>query len=108
MTLAKQDKQLLAAQKAGAEYKATKDADRLVSFWEKMTKEGIVLNGVTWPFKLTDAYYKAKRYDDAWRTLNALTVRPDTRNKARQWQIKILKKEKKDYSHIQHLLDNNQ
>lgn len=107
-TLAKQDKQLAAVLKAEAEYKETKDADKLVLFFERMTKEGWTLQGVSWPFKLTDAYYRAGRYDDAWRELNELVLNPDTRDKARQWQIKVLKKEKKDYSHIQSLLDNNQ
>ena len=106
--LTAQDKQLQAAQKAEAEYKETKDANKLVEFWEGLSNEGILLRGVSWPFKLTDAYYKAKRYDDAWRELNKLVMNPDTRKKARQWQIKILKKEKKDYAHIQQLLENNQ
>ena len=107
--LKRQDNQILAIQKAEAEYKETKDADKLVAFWENLIKtEGILLNGVSWPFKLTEAYYRAKRYDNAWRELDKLSMNPRLRKKARQWQIKILKKEKKDYSHIQHLLDTGQ
>lgn len=108
-TLKRQDKQFAAIQKAEAEYKVTGDLNTLITFWEKLlATDGILIPGASWPFKIVEVYYKAKRYDDAWRALSKLVLDPDYRKKARQWQIKILKKEKKDYSQIQHLLDTGQ
>lgn len=104
--LKRQDRQLAAIQKAEAEYKSTGNLDKLIKFWEHLlATDGILIRGVGWPFKIVEVYYKAKRYDDAWRVLNNLVLDPNCYKKARQWQIKVLKKEKKDYSQIQHLLD---
>lgn len=106
-SLAAQDRQIAAIHKAATDFKD--DLDAHIAFWEDLlTTEGLLVNGVKWPFIIVDLYYKAKRYDDAWRVLNRLVLDPHLNKKARQWQIRILKKEKKDYSHIQKLIDNNQ
>lgn len=101
-----QDKQLEKINKAEADYKD--DPEKLVEFWEKLlSTDGLLFNSSKWSFRIVELYYKTKRYDDAWRELNKLVLNPAYQRKARQWQIRILKKEKKDYSHIQDLLDKN-
>ncbi|NCU38713.1 hypothetical protein EOL96_06725 [Candidatus Saccharibacteria bacterium] len=102
-----QDKQLEAIWKAETKHKG--DNEALIAFWEKLwAKGGLKFNGVKWTFRLVDLYYKEKRYDDAWRMLNEFTLsKPNYLHNTRKWQIRVLKKEKKDYAHIQHLLDKN-
>ena len=103
-SLRSQDKQIAAINKAGVDYKD--DLDTHIKFWEDLlATDGILVNGVSWPFIIVDLYYKAKRYDDAWRVLDELVSDPLLTKKARQWQIRVLKKEKKDYTQIQRLLD---
>lgn len=99
------DRQLEQIQAAEEKYKD--DSDSLILFWEKLwAKGGVKFNGVRWTFRIVDLYVKAKRYDDAWRILSDFVhTKPQYITNVRTWQIKILKKEKKDYSGIQQLLD---
>ena len=92
------------------EEKHKNDIDSLIAFWERIwEKGGPKARGVGWPFRLVELYLKAKRNDDAWSLLNDLVItRPEYIEKTRKWQIKILKKEKKDYSRFQQLLDSGQ
>lgn len=103
--IAEQDKQLASILKAEQTYKG--DNAALIKFWEKLWENGgLKFNGVKWTYRLVDLYVKEKRYDDAFKMLNQLAItRLDYIQNTRQWQIKILKKEKKDYSHIQDLLE---
>jgi len=107
-TLAQQDKQHKAITRA--ELKHKEDLDTLILFWEKLWVDGgLKFNGVRWHFRLVELYYKAKRYDDAWQILNEFVLsRPQYIINVRKWQIKVLKREKKDYSRIQQLLDSGQ
>src|SRR5690554_121249 len=83
----RQDQQLEAIKKAEAEYKESGDLDTYIKFWENLlTTDGILFNGVGWPFRIVELYYKAKRYDDAWRELNKLVLDPYMTKKARKWQ----------------------
>ncbi len=102
------DRQLEQIQKAEAKHKG--DNKALILFWEDLwNKGGLKFNGVKWTFRIVDLYYKEKRYDDAWRVLNDfIKTKPQYITNIRKWQIKILKREKKDYAHIQQLLDNGQ
>lgn len=102
------DRQLQQILEAEAKYKG--DNQALISFWEKLwTNGGLKFNGVHWTYRLVELYYKAKRFDDAWRMLNEFVLsKPQYITNTRKWQIKILKKEKKDYSQFQQLLDNEQ
>ena len=103
-TTVRQERQIAAIRKAEIELKDNPEA--LIEFWENLlTKDGILFNGVGWPFKIIELYYKVGRYNDAWFVLNSLALNPLYTKKVRRWQIKILKKEKKDYSRIQQLLD---
>ncbi len=102
-----QDKQIKAIHEAEAKYKD--DLPKLIEFWEaELAERGLLINGTKWRFRLIDLYYRSGRYDDAWHKLNMLLIDPSYRERVRKWQIRILKKEKKDYTHIQQLLDNNQ
>lgn len=107
-TSAQQDKQIKSIRKAERLY--VDKPDELILFWEKLWADGgLKFNGVKWHYRLVELYYKTKRYDDAWRLLNEFVhIRPRYITNTRKWQIKILKREKKDYSRIQQLLDNNQ
>lgn len=107
-TLAQQDRQIAVIHKAESEHKG--DNVALIAIWENLwAKGGLKFNGVKWTFRLVDLYVKEKRYDKAWKILSNFTItKPDYITNTRKWQIKIIKKEKKNYSHIQHLLDNNQ
>jgi hypothetical protein len=102
-----QDYQLEEIQKAEAKHKG--DNEALIVFWEKLwSNGGLEFNGIKWTFRIVDLYYKAKRYDDAWRILNDfIKTKPHYMLDIRKRQIKILKREKKDYAHIQRLLDGN-
>lgn len=102
------DKQLSKILSAEAKYKD--DTASLVTFWEDLwANGGLQFNGTKWTFHLVDLYYKQGRYDDAFKMLNDFVIsKPQYLENTRKWQIKILKKEKKDYAHIQRLLDNNQ
>lgn len=100
------DKQLQLILDIEAKHKG--DNRTLISFWEQFyTKGGFKFNsGTHWTYRLVDLYYKEKRYDDAWRELNKIVLtKPNYLENTRKWQIKVLKKEKKDYAYIQQLLD---
>ena len=102
-----QDRQLKSILKAAQIHKD--EIDKLIIFWEDIwANGGLKFNGVKWHFRIVELYYKAKRYDDAWRILNEFVqVLPQYITNTRKWQIRILKREKKDYSHIQQLIDGN-
>jgi len=105
--LNRQDRQYEAIQKAEEDYQKGIDdsLNRLIKFWEDLlASDGILLNGVGWPFQIVDLYYKASRYEDALKRLDDLVTDPLCRKKALQWQVRILKKQKKDYTRIQKLL----
>jgi len=107
-TSSQQDRQHKAILKAELEHKD--DLDKLILFWEKLwADDGLKFNGVKWHFRIVELYYKTKRYDDAWRILNEFVLsRPLYITNTRKWQIKVLKREKKDHSRIQQLLDSGQ
>lgn len=102
-----QDRQIEEIHTAEAKYKEDGDIEVLIQFWEKLwAKGGLIFNGIHWHYRLIDLYYKSKRYDDAWRMLNIFVgSKPEYIINTRKWQIKTLKKEKKDYAYIQDLLD---
>ena len=99
------DRQLAQIQEAEASHKG--DNEALILFWEGLWGNGgLKFNGIKWTFRIVDLYYKEKRYDDAWRILNGfIAIKPHYIENIRKRQIKVLRKEKKDYSHIQHLLE---
>lgn len=72
--LAAQDAQIKAIQDAEDEYKKTKDAEKLILFWEDIWNNGgVIFNGAYWTFRLPDLYIKLGRYDDAIKILNMIT-----------------------------------
>lgn len=72
--LAAQDAQIKAVQDAEDEYKKTKDAEKLILFWEDIWNNGgVIFNGAYWTFRLPDLYIKLGRYDDAIKILNMIT-----------------------------------
>lgn len=101
------DKQLLQIQTAEQKYK--NDTPSLIEFWESLwSNVGLKFNGTKWTFRLVELYYKEKRYDGAWRMLDDFVLtKPEYITNTRKWQIKVLKKEEKDYSHIQQLLNSD-
>lgn len=94
--LKKQDEQFEEMQKAQVFIKE-KEYDEAINILERiMYKEGLVVNGVTWPMLLADAYYKAGRNDDCWKYLNFLSTNfPESGKKIVDLRMKISKKEKR-------------
>lgn len=61
-----QDEQLKAIQEAEEKYSQDKDIDWIITFWEKIWKNGgPIFEGSHWIFRLADFYIKAKRFDEA-------------------------------------------
>jgi len=92
----KQDKQILQFKKA-EEYAKNGKVEKAIDILERiMYEEGLVINGVRWPFILYDIYYKNKMYDKCWQYLNfVLNNFPEHKGKVRERQAKVLKAEKK-------------
>ncbi|NLA23813.1 MAG: hypothetical protein GX879_02495 [Bacteroidales bacterium] len=70
--------------------------DEAISILEHiMFKEGLVVNGVSWPFILADAYYKSKSFDKCWQYLQFLEDKfPIHNSKIHSFRAKVRKKEK--------------
>ena len=106
LALKRQDEQANLIMRTEREHKG--DTEYLISFWENLwATDGLLFNGVYWTFRLVELYYKEGRFDDAWRFLSRRTLdRPNYLNNIRRWQLKILKKEKRDTSAIEELIRN--
>lgn len=94
--LEKQDKQFFEFNKARTLAKEGM-IEEAISILEKiMYEEGLILNGVTWPFVLSEIYLKNKMYDKCWKYLNFIYSEfPIHHGKVREIQAKILNAEKK-------------
>lgn len=94
--LKKQDKQIAEINKATTLEKEGK-IDEAIGILERiMYKEGLLINGVKWPFILSEIYIKNKMYDKCWKYLSFIyTEFPTHHGKIREIQAKILKAEKK-------------
>lgn len=72
------DRELEKLQVAEEAYKATRNLERYVEFWEDIWKHGgLHFSGSTWAFKLPDLYFKQKRYDDVITFCNMLKGRDE-------------------------------
>ncbi len=71
--------------------------DKAIAMLEKiMYEDGLVVQGVSWPFILSDIYYKNKMYNQCWKYLNFIYGKfPYINDKIREMQSKILIKENK-------------
>ena len=73
-----------------------KDYDKAnIIIEEIMYKEGLIVNGVTWPLLLAESYFKLGEFDKCWRYLQLIYNKyNDLRNKINEYRVKIRKKEK--------------
>lgn len=94
--LKKQDAQFELFNKAKA-LASDGEVDKSINILEKiMYKDGLLLNGVKWPFVLADLYYKNGMYDKCWKYLNFLSSKNIGQpQKIRDYQAKISKKEQR-------------
>ena len=108
VSLVAQDSQLEQIKKTERKYKQSGDIDTYIKFWENIWNNGgLLFNGTHWTFELCSLYYKTKQYDKAWGFLSMLTMKkPEYLDNIRRWQLKILKREKKDTSLIEDLMKN--
>ena len=90
------DEVIEAVQSARAKYAEDKDVDWYIAFWEELWKNGgIKIGGSAWHFELPDAYYKAKRYDDALAVLAKLKKDPQYSDRAEKYIEKVMKQKNK-------------
>jgi len=77
--------------------KETGDLNNLIKVYEEiLLKEGICFAGYFHRLNLAELYYKSGQTDKVWGYLNNLGVKePDLMNRIRDFQVRILKKEKK-------------
>lgn len=94
--LKKQDAQFELFNKAKS-FAANGEIDKGIDILERiMYKDGLLINGVKWPFILADIYYKNSMYDKCWRYLNFLSSKNIGQpQKIRDYQAKISKKEQR-------------
>jgi hypothetical protein len=91
VTLARQDRQIAAIQRAEAKFKAGGNINTLIKFWERIWESGgLVFNGSHWTFRLVDLYIKQKRYDDALLILDK--VKPGYAEKVERYRERIVAK----------------
>ena len=95
--LKKGDEQLDRILKETQLSKETGDVDNLIKVYEEiLLKEGICFAGYFHKLNLAELYYKNGQMDKAWGYSNKLGGKePDLMNRIRDFQVKILKKEKK-------------
>lgn len=94
-SLDNQDKQLESILSADAKYKADKDIESYIAFWEEIWDNGgLLFDGMKWAFTLPDLYIKQKRYDDALSILDKLT-KPMYADKVKAYREKIAQKQSK-------------
>lgn len=68
-----QNEQIKRIQDADAKYYQDKDINSYILFWEDLwAKDGLLIRGANWSFKLADLYIKQNRYEDALRALKYL------------------------------------
>lgn len=77
--------------------KETGNIDNLIKVYEQiLLKEGLCFNGKGYYINLAELYYKTGQRDKAWGYLNKIGIKHhDLMDKIREFQVKILKKEKK-------------
>lgn len=93
-----QDVQIKAVQEADRKYKADKDIDWAIKFWESIWENGgPIFEGSHWVFMLPDLYIKAKRYDDAIKICNVIkkTRKSYYHDKADSYLEKIQERKRK-------------
>lgn len=94
--IVKQDQQIEDFSKAETLAKEG-SVDEAIKIIERiMHDEGLVVNGVRWPFVLSDIYIQQKMYDKGFKYLSFVYENfPDSRARARVDQARILKAEKR-------------
>ena len=98
-TMKQQDKQYTRFQKAIALNEKGKISEAIEILESIMYKEGLIVVGVTWPFVLSNIYYKNKMYDECLRYLDFIKVDPKiNKGKIKELQAKIFKYKDKHIS----------
>lgn len=72
-----------------AQYKADKDIEQYILFWEDNWRNNRPLLGAHWAFVLPDLYIKTKRYDEALKCIEVLKTQEFFKNKAEKYYCKI-------------------
>jgi hypothetical protein len=92
--LKKQDQQINEFNKAES-LESEGKINEVIKILEKiMYENGLIVNGVKWPFILADIYYKNKMYDKCWKYLNFIhSENIGEFHKIRDYQVKISKEE---------------
>lgn len=78
------------------QYKADKDIEQYILFWEDNWKNNRPLLGAHWAFVLPDLYIKTKRYNEALKCIEVLKTREFFKDKAEKYSSKIKDKINKE------------